>query len=144
MPSTLSRRKAAGIEAVRLGGKPGLQPRPERIDHLHHADAVMNRVDKVPRWARRLHGHGRGRPTPRAKGLDAVVRPREAGFPDAFARGSHGTGLKKRRVQINADVMFVHGLSSSSARRMWGHDMLAGLAERQPFHLIDRDFALEI
>src|SRR6185312_14289508 len=99
------------------------------LARVHHTDpraSRAQRVDERPGRTARLHGDHLLRPHPmRDEVCDALARPREATFPVAIAGLTHRAGLKKHLVQINADILSLHGLSSSYGpeRACWNHSI---------------------
>src|SRR6185312_4902891 len=77
--------------------------------------------------------------TPRAKQQKPALRAWKTHLPQPYARVTHRTRLKELLVQVDPDILSLHGLSSSHGpeHACWNHGIISGVAiGRRPFHLI--------
>jgi hypothetical protein len=104
----------ARIEPIGLRREARLQRRLARIDDVDARSGGSERIDERPRRTARLHRQGVLRAdAPRHQARDPLRRPRDAAFPPSLTGRRQDTRLEKRFVQINPDILSIHGLSSS-------------------------------
>ena len=101
------------------------------------ADTRPNGIGKMPRRRTGLDRHRCFVVAAREEGGEPFRRPRKPVLPHSLAPTRDRARVEKGLMQIDADVMFEHGLSSSQpVHAMVETHMLPDESMRRPFHLI--------
>jgi hypothetical protein len=101
------------VEAIGFGSVPSLQPGLAWIDDADRSASRLDGIDKRPRRTGRFDGNVRSGMAARREPWDPGISPIESLLLQAIARDRHRARLEERLVQINPDILWCHGLSSS-------------------------------
>src|SRR6185503_4413406 len=114
-------------------------PRLAGIDDLDRADLVDDPIDERPGRARGFHRDATPAIAPAQQRRNPEIGRWPSLLPLSLAGRTHRTHLKKRLVQINPDIFWLHGRPPLTSGAMsFCHEHATSIEAGRPFHLITK------
>ena len=129
-----------GIQPIGLRRVTCFDPRFARIDDLDRADVIHDPIDKHPGGTRRFHCDASPPIASGQQPRNPEIGGRPLLLPLSLARRTHRTDVKKRFMQIDPEIFWLHGRPPLTSGAMsFCHEHATPLDGGRPFHLITKD-----